>query len=264
MRAEELHLNTCFVRTLFLTTVVGLSTTASAGTMNSLLDLSSDGRLMACANRDSGSVTILEQTNGQWSRKSETHVGRHPEGVSFVGKSHAVAVAVYGDDAVVLLNADDGKETGRVEVFDEPYSVVSTPEGDRLYVTLDYPGKIVEIDPAAKKVLREIEAGPFARGLALTGDGRLLVTEYYTGVMHAIDRITGQRLESWAGTKEDNLARQIALHPSRPKAYLTHIRSRTTVPQGAGAIFPYVAVVDTDAPKPVEEGGTPPSRRKRK
>jgi cytochrome c peroxidase len=161
------------------------------------------------------------------------------------------------------VNADDGKETGRVEVFDEPYSVVSTADGDRLFVTLDYPGKIAEIDPTAKKVVREIEAGPFARGLALTSDNRLLVTEYYTGVMHAIDRATGQRLESWKGTKEDNLARQICLHPSRPKAYLSHIRSRTTVPQGAGAIFPYLAVLDTDAPKPVEEGSTPPSRRKR-
>jgi DNA-binding beta-propeller fold protein YncE/mono/diheme cytochrome c family protein len=231
--------------------------------MNSLMDLSSDGRLLACSNRDSGSITVLEQTNGTWAKKSETHVGRHPEGVSFIGKSHNLAVAVYGDDAVVLLNANDGKETGRVEVFDEPYSVVSTADGDRLFVTLDYPGKIAEIDPASKKVIREIEAGPFARGLALTSDGRLLVTEYYTGAMHAIDRTTGQRLESWKGTKEDNLARQITLHPSRPKAYLTHIRSRTTVPQGAGAIFPYVAVVDTDAPKPVEEGSTPPSRRKR-
>jgi len=243
--------------------MVGSSTALQAGTMNSLMDLSSDGRFLACSNRDSGTVTVLEQHDGTWARKSEVRVGRHPEGVSFIGQSHNFAVAVYGDDAVALIDADRGVETARIEVFDEPYSIVSTPDGSRLFVTLDYPGKIAEIDPAAKKVLREIEAGPFARGLALTSDDRLLVTEYYTGVMHAIERASGTRLESWKGTKEDNLARQITLHPKRPKAYLAHIRSRTTVPQGAGAIFPYLAVVDTDAPKPVEEGSTPPSRRKR-
>ncbi|HVJ84581.1 MAG TPA: hypothetical protein VM452_02995, partial [Caulifigura sp.] len=234
-----------------------------AGSANSLMDLSADGRLLACSNRDSGSVTILSRQDGVWSKKSEVSVGRHPEGVSFVGGTHNVAVAVYGDDAVAVIDADKGEQTAWIEVDDEPYSVVSTPDGSRLYVTLDHPGQIVEIDPATLKVLRSIEAGPFARGLAITADNRLFVTEYYTGVMHAIDRETGKKLESWKGTKEDNLARQIALHPKRAKAYLSHIRSRTTVPQGAGAIFPYIAVVDTDAPKPVEEGSTPPSRRKR-
>ncbi len=250
-------------RHLAVAAILLISASVQAGVSNSLMDLSTDGRLLACANRDSGSVTILEQREGRWSKRSEVQVGRHPEGVSFVGTTHDLAVAVYGDDAVVLLNADSGQPTARIEVFDEPYSVISTPDGSRLYVTLDYPGQIVEIDPATKTVTREIAAGPFARGLALASDGRLLVTEYYTGVMHAIDRTSGEKLESWTGTKEDNLARHIALHPRRPKAYLSHIRSRITVPQGAGAIFPYVAVLDTDSPKPVEDGSKPPSRRKR-
>ena len=249
--------------TIALITALFPAGSLHAGVSNSLMDLSSDGRLLACTNRDSATVTILQQQDGAWSKKSEVHVGRHPEGVSFIGTTHNLAAAIYGEDAVSIIDGDAGTQTARIEVFDEPYSIVSTPEGDRLYVTLDFPGRIVEIDPAKKTVVREIEAGPFARGLALTSDGRLLVTEYYTGVMHAIDRATGQKLDSWKGSKEDNLARQIALHPGRPKAYLTHIRSRTSVPQGAGAIFPYVAVLDTDAPRAVDEGSTPPSRRKR-
>lgn len=235
-----------------------------AGTSNSLMDLSADGQLLACSNRDSGSVTVLTKHGATWKKTAEVAVGKHPEGVSFIGGSHNIAVAVYSADQLVLLNADSGEKTGTVDVFDEPYSVVSTPDGSRLYVTLDFPGKIVEIDPVAKTVTREIDAGPHARGLAITNDNaRLFVTEYYSGVMHAIDRQTGQRLESWSGSKEDNLARQIALHPSSPKAYITHIRSRTSVPHGSGGIFPYVSVIDTDAPKPVKEGSTPTSRRKR-
>ena len=56
---------------------------------------------------------------------------------------------------------------------------------------------------------------------------------------------------SWPTTRErcgcstDNLARQIVLHPTRPKAYMAHIRSKVSAAHGSGSIFPYVTVIDT-------------------
>lgn len=236
---------------------------AAAGTSNSLMELSADGELLACTNRDSGTVTVFRRGgDGQFERASETPVGHHPEGLTFLGSSHRLAVAVYADDLVAILDADRGEVTDRIEVFDEPYSVVSTPDGARLFVTLEFPGRIAEIDPATRKVVRELEAGRFPRGLALSADGkRLFVTEYYTGAVLAIETESGRTLDQWQGTDEDNLARQIALHPSRPKAYVPHIRSRTMVPQGAGAIFPYIAVVDLDR---AEADVTPSSPRRKR
>jgi hypothetical protein len=76
-------------------------------------------------------------------------------------------------------------------------------------------------------------------------DRRLLVTEYYTGNVRAVDLATGQVVDAWEGLSTDNLARQIALHPTRPKAYLPHIRSKITAVHGEGSIFPYVTVIDT-------------------
>jgi len=251
-------------RTLGIVIIVGCLSAGSvrAGTSNSLMDLSVDGELLACANRDSGTVTVFHRApDGKWERRSETPVGRHPEGLTFVGGTHQLAVAVYADDEVALIDADRGEVAAKVQVFDEPYSVISTPDGSRLFVTLEYPGKIAEIDPATKTVVRELEAGKFPRGLALSHDGRrLFATEYLTGAVLAIEIATGKTVDSWKGTDEDNLARQITLHPTRPKAYLPHIRSRTTVPQGAGAIFPYIAVIDTDRP----EADVAPSSPRRK
>jgi len=220
------------------------ATAVLAGPSNSLMDISTDGTLLACSNRDSGTVTIVSLSNHKVLH--ETRVGGHPEGVSFVGDSHDVAVAVYDDDQVVLVHGDTGEKFGAIEVFDEPYGVVSRADGSRLYVTLDYPGQIVEIDTAAQKVIRSIDSGPFSRGLALgPKEQRLYVTEYYTSTVRAFDIASGKAVDEWPGGSTDNLARQLVVSPRRPKAYLPHIRSRINEAHGSGSIFPYVSVPDT-------------------
>ena len=219
---------------------------AVGGVSNSLMDISTDGRLLACSNRDSGSVTIVDLDTNK--KLYETKVGEKPEGVSFLGRSHRLAVAVYAEDRVVLLDGDTGKVAGGIEVFDEPYGLVSSADGARLYVTLDYPGQVVEIDVAKKTVARTLSAGAFTRGLALNEkENRVYVTEYYTGSVVALDLGAGQIADRWPGTNNDNLARQITLHPTRGKAYVPHIRSKVTAVHGEGSIFPYVSVVDNAA-----------------
>ncbi|MFG0296100.1 MAG: hypothetical protein ACF8PG_09365 [Maioricimonas sp. JB045] len=217
-----------------------------AGSSNSLMDISTDGELLACTNRDSGSVTIVDLATH--TVLHEIPVGHHPEGVSFIGSSHQLAVAVHGDDRIEFVDADSGKANGRIDVFDEPYGVVSTADGSRLYVTLDYPGQVLEVDPERQTITRTLDVGRFVRGLALEPGGqRLLTTEYYTAIVRAIDLDTWEVVDKWAGSSQENLSRQIAVHPTRPKAYLPMQRSRVTVPHGSGAIFPYVAIVDTEA-----------------
>ncbi len=225
--------------------VLVLANNAIGGTSNSLMDVSTDGQLLACSNRDSGTVTIVDLAKKE--KVHEIPVGKHPEGVSFLGQSHELAVAVYADDKVAILDADAGKVTRQIDVFDEPYGIVSTKDGGRIFVSLDYPGQVLEIDPAAGKLLRTMDAGKFVRGIALTGDeSRLLVTEYYSGAAIALDRASGNIADRWPAATNDNLARQITLHPTRPKAYLPHIRSKVTAVHGEGSIFPYVSVLTLD------------------
>jgi YVTN family beta-propeller protein len=218
--------------------------TAHAGSSNSLMDISADGSLLACSNRDSGSVTIVDLKSN--SKLREIKVGLKPEGVSFLGASHALAVAVYHDDKVVFLDGNTGETLGETAVFDEPYGVVSNAAGDRVFVTLSYPGQVVEIDAKSHALLRTMQAGPFARGIAIApNDTRAYITEFYTGNVVALDLATGQVADRWNGLSSDNLARQITLHPTRNKAYFSHIRSAVERAHGEGSIFPYVSVLDT-------------------
>ena len=238
---------------------------ARAGSSNSLMDVSADGALLACSNRDSGTVTVVDLATH--TKLREVRVGEKPEGVSFLGASHKLAVAVYHDDRVVFLDADSGSTLGHTDVFDEPYGVVSDAAGARVFVTLSYPGQVVEIDANTRAVTRTIDAGPFARGIAIApGDARLYVTEYYTANVLAIDLPAGRVADRWPGIASDNIARHVALHPTRPKAYLPFMRSATERAHGEGSIFPYVGVLDTaPAAAAAAPGGKPaaPKRRKR-
>lgn len=222
-----------------------VAATAWAGSSNSLMDISDDGKLLACTNRDSGTVTIVDLATN--SKLREVRIGEHPEGISFLGKSHRLAAAVYADDKVVFVDGDSGEELGYTEVFDEPYGIVSSADGKRIFVTLDYPGRIVEIDAESRSILREYDVGKFVRGIAITPDqNRLIVTEYYTAVIKAVDVETGKVVDQWPGISTDNLVRQVTIHPRRAKAYYPHIRSRVTAVHGEGSIFPYVGIIDTD------------------
>lgn len=228
---------------LLLFVAVLSATPVKAGSSNSLMDVSTDGKLLACSNRDSGTLTVVDLATH--TVKSEFKVGHHPEGISFIGDSHRVAIAVYDDDVIVFADADKGEVTGKTGVFDEPYGIVSNKAGTRLYVTLEYPGRIAEIDGASGKLLREFNAGSFPRGIAISSDDKQVVTaEYLTAHVRAFDIARGVQVDEWLGGPTDNLARQVVLHPKRPKAYYAHIRSRIETAHGAGSIFPYLGCAD--------------------
>jgi YVTN family beta-propeller protein len=220
---------------------------ARAGTSNSLLDVSADGGVLLAANRDNGTVTVLDTVAGKALR--EVRVGREPEGVTWIGKGPLAAVTCYRDDRVVIFDATTGQVVARLHVAAEPYGIVTDRDGRHAWVTHEYPGLVTEIDLGSRTVVRTMKAGAFVRGLALAPDEkRLYVTEFYTGILNAIDLASGKVVDSWKGHSTDNLCRNVVLHPRRPKAYLSHIRSRISVIDGGGSIFPHLSICDLRPP----------------
>src|SRR5262249_32257337 len=58
----------------------------------------------------------------------------------------------------------------------------------------------------------------------------------------------GKVVDEWPAQPSQNLARSVTLHPTRPKAYIPHLRSRTEVIDGSGSIFPQFSIVDLVPP----------------
>ena len=216
---------------------------ARGGTSNSLMDITPDGKRLMVANPDSRSVTVVDTE----ARRSlfEITVGEKPEGVSWIGDSRIAVVSVYNEGSIVFVNGSDGRVVARLPVAAEPYGIVTNRAGTRAWVTHEYPGLVSEIDLERREVIRKLTAAPFVRGLALSPDEKsLYVSEYYAAVLHKIDLASGTVVDSWPGHSTDNLCRQVVINPRRPKAYLSHIRSRTEVAKGNGSIFPQLSICD--------------------
>ncbi len=220
---------------------------AWAGTSNSLLDVSPDGGKLLVANPDNETVTVVD--TAKKTKLHEIKVGDRPEGVAWIGNGPLVVVTIYREDLLVFLDADAGKVVHKLKVPAEPYGVVVNRDGTRAYVTHEYPGTVSEIDLKERKVLREMKAGAMVRGLALSPDEkRVYVTEFYTAALHAIDLAEGKVVDSWHGHTTDNLARQVVVHPRRPKAYVMHQRSRVEIIDGSSSILPQLTIYDLVAP----------------
>jgi YVTN family beta-propeller protein len=233
------------------------SGSSHAGSSNSLLDVTADGKRLLVANADSGSVTVIDAAANKALR--EIAVGDKPEGVAWIGNGPLAAVSVYNEDIVAFVDTESGKIVEKLPVPDEPYGIVVTKDGSRAYLTHEYPGTVSEIDLGKRKVLREMKAGDMVRGLALSPDEkRLYVTEFYSGVLVALDRETGALVDRWKGQSSDNLCRNVVVHPRRPKAYLSHIRSKIDVIDGSGSIFPHLSICNLVPASPRgawEQGG---------
>ncbi|HEY2784382.1 MAG TPA: di-heme oxidoredictase family protein [Fimbriiglobus sp.] len=228
-----------------------LSNTSSAGTSNSLLDVTPDDKRLAVANTDSGTVTIVDLQT----RKAlcELPAGDHPEGVAWVGNGPLLLATVYGDDRVIFYDAEQRKCVKILKVADEPYGVVTTKDGKYAYVTHDYPGTVSEIDVTNRKVSRTFAVGQGCRGVALSPDEtRLYVTEFHTAKLLAVELASGNVIDAWTAVGSDNLARNIVIHPTKPRAYAPHLRSMTDIFNARGSIAPHLSVFDLVPEKPGE------------
>lgn len=213
----------------------------AAGQSNSLMDVSPDGTRLIVANPDNGTVTLVDIARREKVR--EIPIGGKLEGASWIGNGPHAIVTVYDEDRVAFLDTQTGKVIDSLRVADEPYGVVVDRQGRRAWVTHDYPGLVSEIDLDNRKVSRVIPAGRFVRGIALApSEDRVYVTEYFTARLHAIDLTEGRVVDTWSGQTKDNLSRHVVLHPRRPKAYLSHIRSMIDTISSRGSIFPHLTV----------------------
>jgi YVTN family beta-propeller protein len=228
--------------------VLLLASFSHAGSSNSLLDLSPDGKRLLAVNADNGTVTVVDTTEKK--KLTEIKVGEKPECATWIGAGPLAAVTVYRESKVVFIDTAEGKVVETLKVSAEPYGIVATKDGSKAYVTHEYPGLVSEIDLQTRKVLRTLKAGDMVRGIALSPDEKkVYVTEFYTANLHCLDLASGKVVDTWKGQATDNLARQVVIHPTRPKAYVTHIRSKVTVNDGRGSIFPHLTIYDLVPPE---------------
>lgn len=234
------HFFAAFVLLSSLLTLPGF-----AGSSNSLMDISTDGKILAVANTDSGTVTIVDLKDRK--KRFELPVGDHPEGVCFAQNDQKILVTVYGENSVKVVDLQSKSVVSTVKTAHEPYGIVSSKNGDFAYISHDFPGIVSELDIQKNQITRTFTAGPLTRGIAISENGTTLFTsEYYTGTLHQIDVKSGKITDSWIGYETDNLSRNVVIQEKFGKAYLAHLRSRTNTFNARGSIEPELSIIDTN------------------
>lgn len=232
--------------------LIASAVSAVAGTSNSLMDISPNGKYLAVANTDSGSVSIIDLTVKK--KLVEIPVGLQPEGTCWNSDGSKVYVTVYGERAVKVIDPAAFKVLKSIRVEVEPYGIVSNPQSKKIFVSHDYPGSVSEIDVDSETVTKVIKVGPSCRGLAVSADDKLVyATEFFSGKLHSIDVASGKVIDSWTGIETDNLSRNVVVHSQFQRAYLAHLRSRTSVFNARGSIEPELSIVELTPAKPDEK-----------
>lgn len=109
----------------------------------------------------------------------EVPVGDHPRTLA-VAPDGTLWVANEDDATITVLDeAGDVLETIELPRASKAFGIVMNPLGGRAYVSLQGTGQLVELDLAERSVLRTVDVGPWATGVAVDAAGaRIFVTRF--------------------------------------------------------------------------------------
>lgn len=175
-----------------------------------------DGARALVTEFDEGALAVIDTAGG----KVLSHIptgGQQPTGVAVTrdGKLAVVTNSFSGSLAFVDLAA--GK-SATVPLPGAPYDVRLSPDGATAYVSVSQLDEVAVVDVATRKVTDRIPTGRRPRALALTPDGRVLVSANMTqGSVTFIDTRTRQSFGE-GPTPAVNL-RGVAIYPNGRVAY---------------------------------------------
>ncbi len=187
------------------------------------------GKRLLVANRDSGTVAILD-TQGR-RVVAETRVGRRLSDIAAARDGELVLVTDEEAGEVVLLarRQDALREVRRMKVGVTPVSVRVTDDGSLATVALLWPRRLMILDLAATAKPSDRQGPvtavldlPFAprRQLLAPGGGRLIVADAFGGQLAVVD-LHRKQIESVRHLAVSNI-RGLALDGKRKALWLTH------------------------------------------
>jgi len=130
-----------------------------------------EGPVLYAVNVDEGSLSRLDADAGDL---SEVDLGAEPIRVARVGDE--LWVTLRGERSVAIVVDQDGELVvdGRIDVGAEPFGIVATENGKRVYVAVSQEGQVIEFHGRKRSEERRFDVMHDARWLALHPADRIL------------------------------------------------------------------------------------------
>lgn len=246
------HTKKIKLMTLFILFLPSLS---HAEGSSSALYVSKDKAYVFSANLDGGSVSKVDIKN----RKVifESQVGIDIRSIAANSDESLFCVSDYEKNQIVFLDKK-GTIKSSLDVKYKPYGVVFDAKNNHFIVTLFESSRLLVLDAKSQKIIKTIKTLETPRGLAITNDGKLLITHAMIGVLSIYDSATFTLIKTikldvshnddkFVSQGEPRLLDEIAITPDGKEAWLPHVLwSFDHSFQFQSTVFPAISIISLD------------------
>lgn len=232
--------------TMFIPTLSYSSVSSSA------LYLTKDKQYIYSANLDGGSVSKINAKNGK--KIFEKVLGTDIRRIAFKSDESVYGVTDYMKNRVYFLNKEN-KIIKEVKTPNRPHAIIYDEKNRYFFVTIYEDKEILVIDDTNFKVIKTVKTLETPRGMALTDDGRLLVTHAMLGIVTIYDSKSFKKLKTitlhstqdgdeFVSQGVPRLLDDIEIKPDGSEAWLVHVLWNFDHPfQFQSTVFPSISVI---------------------
>jgi YVTN family beta-propeller protein len=154
------------------------------GSVPKVVKVTPDNKYILVSNWCSYTVSIIS-VETQKTVKS-IKIGRYPRGISISGDSKFAYVAEMGGNRIHRIDLDNFA-LDYIPIGSNPRAIELSPDGSKLYATLNISGKVIAWDLTADKAIKTVSTGKSARSLAISSDGSaLFVVNFRSGTLSKV------------------------------------------------------------------------------
>ena len=141
------------------------------GSVPKVVAVSPDNKYILVSNWCSYTVTVIAVESGKTVKTIK--IGRYPRGIAITENSKYAYIAEMGGSHIHRVDLDNFSKT-LIPIGSNPRAVVISPDGSKLYVTMNISGKVQAWDLSANKTIKSVKTGEAARSLDISSDGSAL------------------------------------------------------------------------------------------
>ena len=141
------------------------------GSVPKVVQVTPDNKYILVSNWCSYTVTVISVESGKTVKSIK--IGRYPRGIAISKDSQYAYVAEMGGSNIHRIDLSDFSKT-LIPVGSNPRAVVLSPDGTKLYVTMNVSGKVQAWDLVKNKSIKSVKTGEAARSLDISSDGSAL------------------------------------------------------------------------------------------
>jgi YVTN family beta-propeller protein len=154
------------------------------GSVPKVVKVTPDNKYILVSNWCSYTLTVISVASGKTIKNIK--IGRYPRGIEVSADGSVAYVAEMGGSNIHRIDLTDFSKT-LIPIGSNPRAIVLSPDGRKLYATLNLAGKVIAWDLEGNKAIKSVKTGEAARSLAISSDGTaLFVVNFKSGTMSKV------------------------------------------------------------------------------